>query len=71
MVGKDRETPEALEDKVLDDAQGGYSVELTSATIAGMTTEQLPRSSSDGIIAVELDAFVDRRLRVGGAGAEE
>lgn len=64
---EDPKTPEALEDKTLDEAQGGYSVELINATVGSIRTEQLPRSGSAGIIAVELDA--GRKNTGSGSGA--
>lgn len=61
-----KKPPEQVSDDDLDAAQGGYSVELTNATVGGLTTEQLSRSglaeydeSGPGIVHRTTDTKLD------------
>ena len=42
-MSDDKKTPEEISDDDLDAAQGGYSVELTNATVGSIRTEQMSR----------------------------
>lgn len=63
-----KKAPESLADADLDDAQGGYTVELTNATVGGLRTEQLSRDrlaeydeSGPGIVHSTTDVKLGQR----------